>query len=146
VEQWYVDFCRLCQSNSYFRVRYHYWCSTTHDWTRTPLLSPKVLSYVTNVTAIPVVIGKRGKLFPHYASNGIQLLAILPSNAPNSTSLSVLASTAAGHFRNWTLVYEMADGCDFEPLIDPTRGDDVLSLYLTHQGKVGVVDLDLSEL
>jgi hypothetical protein len=124
---------------------YHYWRSTTHDWTRTALPLPPDLRFTTNVTATPTVIGKRGKLFPVGASDGVQLLAILPSNTPGSSGLSILASTASGHFRDWALVFEMPEGCDWEPLFDRTRHD-ILSLYLTDRGSVKVLDLDLTDL
>ncbi|ETW76405.1 lignin expressed protein lep1 [Heterobasidion irregulare TC 32-1] len=126
---------------------YHYWRSTTSHWTRTPL--PLTLSSANasqallnpNITRTPTVIGKRGKL----AALSTSLFALLPSNAPNSTALSVLRSTAAGHFRNWQVVWEAASGSRAEVLYDRYRlaADGVLSLFLVDGVELRVVDLEL---
>ncbi|KAL5514016.1 hypothetical protein ACEPAG_2777 [Sanghuangporus baumii] len=131
---------------------YHYWRSTAAHWTRTPLPLPSELipASANNVTGTPTVIGKRGKLF----SRGSSLFALLPSNAANSSALSILGSTAQGHFRDWTVVWEVGSGCDAEPLFDRYRlesedaggdGDGVLSLFLVNGTNLEVLDLDLSE-
>ncbi|TFY81680.1 hypothetical protein EWM64_g2333, partial [Hericium alpestre] len=65
---------------------YHYWRSTTSDWTRIPL--PLDLPSINNITRTPTPTGKRGKL----AVARSTLLVLLPSNAPNSSALSILAS------------------------------------------------------
>ncbi|THH14195.1 hypothetical protein EW146_g6107 [Bondarzewia mesenterica] len=119
---------------------YHYWRSTTAHWTRTPF--PLTLPSANNITQTPTVIGKRGKL----ATVSSRLFAILPSNAPNSTALSILGSTAAGHFRDWEVLWEIENGCTAEPLFDRYRlreGDGVLSLFLVDGREVRIVDLDL---
>ena len=74
------------------------------------------------------------------------LLALLPSNAPNSTALSILRSTPEGQFRDWSTVWEVGSGCVAEPLFDRERlsVDRVLSLYLVNGTEVVVVDLDIS--
>ncbi|VDB84608.1 unnamed protein product [Peniophora sp. CBMAI 1063] len=127
---------------------YHYWRSTRSYWTRTPL--PLDLPSINNVTNTPTVIGKRGKLVPVTSSSGggSTLLAILPDNAANSTGLSILASTDAGRFRDWEVVWEVQEGCGWEPLVDRYRlGEDgVLSLYLVNGTDVVVADLDLEGL
>ncbi|KAL5501074.1 hypothetical protein ACEPAH_9461 [Sanghuangporus vaninii] len=131
---------------------YHYWRSTAAHWTRTPLPLPSELTPASanNVTGTPTVIGKRGKLFSH----GSSLFALLPSNAANSSALSILGSTAQGHFRDWTVMWEMDFGCVAEPLFDRYRlvseseggeGDGVLSLFLVNGTNLEVLDLDLSE-
>jgi hypothetical protein len=83
------------------------------------------------------------------------LLAILPSNAANSTAISILRSTASGSFRDWEVVWEAHEGCGFEPLFDRYRlikeeeggdGDGVLSLFVLNGTNVEVVDFDLSGL
>ncbi|KAI0028407.1 hypothetical protein K488DRAFT_80693 [Vararia minispora EC-137] len=119
---------------------YHYWRSTRSYWTRTAF--PLNLPSVNNITGTPTAIGKRGKL----AAVGSTLFAILPSNAPNSTALSILASTAEGHFRDWEVFWEVASGCGWEPLFDRYRlnhGDGVLSLFMINGTDVVVMDLDL---
>lgn len=97
--------------------RYHYWRSTTAYWTR--IAFPLDLPSINNVTNTPTVIGKRGKLIPC----GSSLLALLPSNAPNSTALSILRSTAQGHFADWNVAWEVESGCVAEPLFDRYRLD-----------------------
>ena len=93
------------------------------------------------------VIGKRGKIVAPPASPHHSLLLILPSNAPNSTALSILRSTAAGHFRDWEAVWEAESGCAWEPLFDRYRlaEDGVLSVFLVNGTAVTVVDFDLSD-
>ena len=94
------------------------------------------------------MIGKRGKIL----ARNDRLLAVLPSNAPNSSAFSVLASSAQGHFRDWEVVWEASSGCVAEPLFDRYRldetsgGDGVLSLFLVNGTSVEVLDLDLSGL
>jgi hypothetical protein len=124
-------------------IRYHYWRSTTIAWTRTPLPLD-----VHSIVRTPTVIGKRGKLATYNSPDtGITLFAILPSNASNSTALAILASTAAGHFRDWSVVWEADSGCGWEPQLDRRRlgseGDDVLSLLLVNGTDVAVLDLSL---
>ena len=87
------------------------------------------------------MIGKRGKL----AALSTSLFALLPSNAPNSTALSVLRSTAAGHFRDWQVVWEAASGSRAEVLYDRYRltADGVLSMFLVDGAELRVVDLEL---
>ncbi|EIN04566.1 hypothetical protein PUNSTDRAFT_27757, partial [Punctularia strigosozonata HHB-11173 SS5] len=85
-------------------------------WTRTPLPLPEDLPSINNITGTPTVIGKRGKIVAHPASSSI--LLILPSNAVNATGLSILRSTAPGHFRDWEIVWEETSGCVGEPLFD----------------------------
>ncbi|KAI0739434.1 hypothetical protein C8Q80DRAFT_1274495 [Daedaleopsis nitida] len=102
---------------------YHYWRSTTMHWTRTPLPLAPELKSANNVTGTPTVIGKRGKVVAPPQSPHGSLLLILPSNAPNSTALSILRSTAAGHFRDWETVWETPSGCGWEPLFDRYRLD-----------------------
>jgi len=110
--------------------RYHYWRSTTNNWTRTPLL---------NLSITPTVIGKRGKL----AAIGSNLLAILPDNSPNSTKLQLLSSTAQGHFRDWDIIWE-GNGNGWEPLLDRQRvADGVLSLLVVNGTNVDVVDFEI---
>ena len=95
------------------------------------------------------MIGKRGKLVPVASSDGgSTILAILPSNAVNPTGLSILASTDTGHFRDWEVVWEVEEGCGWEPLFDRYRlkADGVLSLYLLNGTDVVVTDLDLEGL
>ncbi|KAL5480449.1 hypothetical protein ACEPAI_1719 [Sanghuangporus weigelae] len=129
---------------------YHYWRSTAAYWTRTPLPLPSELTPASanNITGTPTVIGKRGKLF----SRGSSLFALLPSNAANSSALSILGSTAQGHFRDWTVVWKVDSGCVAEPLFDRYRseredeggdGDGVLSLFLVNGTNLEVLDLDL---
>lgn len=133
-----------------YHFRYHYWRSTTTFWTRTPLPLDLPLS-INKVTQTPTVIGKRGKLVAPPGSSS--LLALLPSNAPNSTGLTILQSTATGHFRDWSVAWEIDSGCTWEPLYDRYRldvgeagGDGVLSLFLVNGTVLNVVDLRLSEL
>ncbi|KZT20695.1 hypothetical protein NEOLEDRAFT_1140404 [Neolentinus lepideus HHB14362 ss-1] len=131
---------------------YHYWRSTTNDWTRTPLPLTIDLPSINNVTSTPTAIGKRGKLVSIPTSSSsttpTTMLYILPSNAANSTGLSILATTASGHFQDWRVVWEVTEGCAWEPLFDRYRleRDGVLSLYFVNGTDVGVLDLDLSEL
>ncbi|OJT12149.1 hypothetical protein TRAPUB_11298 [Trametes pubescens] len=131
---------------------YHYWRSTTAHWTRTPLpLAPELVS-VNNITSTPTVIGKRGKLAAPPNSLHGSLLAILPSNAPNSTAITILRSTAAGHFRDWEAVWEASSGCGWEPLFDRYRldttagGDGILSLFLVNGTDIQVVDFDVGDI
>lgn len=143
-------------------LRYHYWrASSNHFWTRTAFPLPTSLQpeSINNITGTPTVIGKRGKLvsLPAVSTsiqnttstrNSTTLVALLPDNAVNSTGLSILASTAAGHFRDWKVVWEVDSGCEAEVLFDRYRlaasGSEVLSLYLV-DGMVRVVDLDVSD-
>ena len=132
---------------------YHYWRGTTAHWARTPLPLPSELTpaSINNVTGTPTVIGKRGKLF----SRGSSLFALLPSNAANSSALSILGSTAGGQFRDWSVAWEADSGCAAEPLFDRYRliteaeggdGDGLLSLFLVNGTDIEVVDLNLSSL
>ncbi|EPQ53231.1 hypothetical protein GLOTRDRAFT_140106 [Gloeophyllum trabeum ATCC 11539] len=137
---------------------YHYWRSTTGDWTRTPLPLTFDPPSVNNVTGTPTVIGKRGKLVaippsqspaPLFDSSfPTTLLYVLPSNAANSSALTILASTAPGHFRDWRVVWEVSAGCGWEPLFDRYRleKDGVLSFYLVNGTDVGVLDLGMEGL
>lgn len=119
--------------------RYHYWRSTTNNWTRT------VLSHL-NVT--PTATGKRGKVVPYKS----KLYLILPDNAENSTTLAITASTAAEHFRDWTTVLE-TDGNGWEPVFDRYRisglggrdEDGVLSMLVINGTEIQVWDLDLNQ-
>ncbi|KAJ3778118.1 hypothetical protein FB446DRAFT_679990 [Lentinula raphanica] len=126
---------------------YHYWRSSNIDWTRTPLPLPLAEHSINNITKTPTVIGKRGKLVSPPGSDN--LLAVLPSNAPNSTGLSILGSTSRGRFQDWKILWEISSGCGWEPLFDRYRlnmengGDGVLSLYLINGTEVVVMDLDL---
>lgn len=127
--------------------RYHYWRNTDIDWTRTPFPLSLAAHSINNITRTPTVIGKRGKLV---SPPGFDiLLAILPSNSPNSTGLSILSSTPEGHFQDWKILWEISSGCGWEPLFDRYRlnmedgGDGVLSLYLINGTDVVVMDLDL---
>ncbi len=146
VEQWSVKFLDYI----YFAllmicyIRYHYWRSTTTHWTRTVLPPPSDLPSINNITGTPTVIGKRGKLVAP-RSGGEALLAILPSNAPNSTALSIIGSTAQGHFRDWKVLWEAVYGCVAEPLFDRYRleEDGVLSLFLVNGTMLQVVDFEL---
>ena len=126
--------------------RYHYWRSTTSHWTRTPLPLAPELHSINNITGTPTVIGKRGKVIAPPRSAAHALLLLLPSNAPGSTALSILRSTAAGHFRDWEAVWEAEAGCGWEPLFDRYRlaEDGVLSVFLVNGTAVTVVDFDLS--
>ncbi len=130
---------------------YHYWRSTTAHWTRTPLPLAPELESANNITGTPTVIGKRGKVVAPPQSSHHSVLLILPSNAENSTALSILRSTAAGHFRDWETVWEAPSGCGWEPLFDRYRldvssgGDGVLSLFLVNGTTVQVVDFDLTD-
>jgi hypothetical protein len=120
--------------------RYHYWRSSRSYWTRTAF--PLDLPSVNNITNTPTVIGKRGK----FAAVDSTLLAILPSNAPNSTALTILSSTAQAHFRDWEVLWEVESGCRWEPLFDRYRlmnGDGVLSLFLINGSDTVVTDLHL---
>jgi hypothetical protein len=72
---------------------------------------------------------------------------VLPSNVMNSTALAVLASSAAGHFRDWRTVWSVEKGSRWEPLLDPARvAEGVLSLFVVNGTRVGVVDVDLAGL
>ncbi|KAH8105273.1 hypothetical protein BXZ70DRAFT_887078 [Cristinia sonorae] len=125
---------------------YHYWRSTTKAWTRSPLPLPAALPSLNNVTGTPTVIGKRAKLLspPPRKGQPTSLLAILPSNAPNSTALSILGSTATGHFRDWSVLWEISEGCGWEPLFDRYRLEQgVLSLYVVNGTNVQVWDFEL---
>lgn len=151
VEQW----CALNTVNlpifwliSWSNLRYHYWRSTTGFWTRTALPLPDTLHSVNDITGTPTVIGKRGKLVapPKTPSQSdATLLAILPSNAPKSSAFSVISSTAAGHFRDWQVLWEAPDGCNAEPLYDRYRlqEDGILSLFLVNETEVQVLDFAL---
>ncbi|PSR74487.1 hypothetical protein PHLCEN_2v9784 [Hermanssonia centrifuga] len=123
---------------------YHYWRSTATHWTRTVLPPPSNLPSINNITGTPTVIGKRGKLVAP-RSGGEALLAILPSNAPNATALSIIGSTAQGHFRDWKVLWEAVDGCVAEPLFDRYRleEDGVLSLFLVNGTMLQVEDFEL---
>ncbi|KAJ3987375.1 hypothetical protein F5890DRAFT_1405324 [Lentinula detonsa] len=126
---------------------YHYWRSSEIDWTRIALPLSLAAHSINNITRTPTVIGKRGKLVspPGFDT----LLAVLPSNAPNSTGLSILGSTSRRHFEDWKILWEISSGCGWEPLFDRYRlnmedgGDGVLSLYLVNGTEVVVMDLDL---
>ncbi|KAI0051294.1 hypothetical protein FA95DRAFT_1534756 [Auriscalpium vulgare] len=123
---------------------YHYWRSTSGDWTRTAL--PLDLPSVNNITNTPTVIGKRGKFVSAPSTDA--LLALLPSNKPNSTALSILASSPTGHFRDWRVLWEAESGCSAEVLFDRyrlTRGDGVLSLFVVNGTEVQVVDFELGD-
>lgn len=125
--------------------RYHYWRSTANAWTRTALPLPSDLPSINNITGTPTVIGKRGKLVAP-PSHPDTLFAILPSNAPNSTGLSIITSTAAGHFKDWKVVWESTKGCSWEPLFDRYRleYDGILSLYLVNGTEVQIADFDFT--
>ena len=122
-------------------TRYHYWRDTNAHWTRSAL--PLTLPSINNITNTPTVIGKRGKLLSYRDT----LLAIFPSNAANSTALSILASTAGGSFEDWYIAWEATSGCVAEPLFDRYRVvDGILSLFLVNGTAVQVVDMDLESL
>jgi len=126
--------------------RYHYWRDTNINWTRTPLPLSLSARSINNITNTPTVIGKRGKLVSPPGTD--TLLAILPDNAPNSTGLSILKSTAAARFRDWEVSWEIAEGCGWEPLFDRYRldariGDGVLSLLVVNGSDVNVLDLEI---
>ncbi|KAF7795918.1 hypothetical protein EIP86_007085 [Pleurotus ostreatoroseus] len=122
---------------------------TDSFWTRTALPLPAALPSTNNITGTPTVIGKRGKLVAPplglQSSTGATLLAILPSNAANSSALSIIGSTAAGHFVDWRVLWEASDGCNAEPLFDRYRlaEDGVLSIFVVNGTEVGVVDFEL---
>lgn len=136
---------------------YHYWRSTIGHWTRNPFPSPSLLPGSHNITGTPTPLGKRGKLVavpPANSNNASEsddsmLLALLPSNAPNSTAFVILRSTAQGHFRDWIVVWE-GDGCGWEPLFDrewlEQSGGKVLSVFLVNGTQLEIVDFDLSTL
>ncbi|KAL7266506.1 hypothetical protein RUND412_010946 [Rhizina undulata] len=116
---------------------YHYWRSATGTWTR------NAISFTGLAT--PTATGLRGKLA--IAPTG-ELLAILPSN--QDTELTVLASTAAGSFLDWTQIWN-GSGYACDPLWDKTRLRDygVLSMLLRESGsyparRVVVLDLTLA--
>jgi hypothetical protein len=128
-------------SNVTIAFRYHYWRDTTSFWTRSTL--PIDLPSINNITNTPTVIGKRGKL----VSVQDMLLAILPSNAPNSTALTILASTARNRFLDWSVLWEASSGCVAEPLFDRYRVEEgVLSLFVVNGTQVQVVDMNLNSL
>ncbi|KIJ31449.1 hypothetical protein M422DRAFT_185901 [Sphaerobolus stellatus SS14] len=111
---------------------YHYWRSTTKDWTRSPFL---------DLSVTPTVLGKRGKLAAYHDN----LIAILPDNAPNSTRLQLLGSTAQGHFSDWSVLWDGV-GNGWEPLLDRTRlNEGVLSMLIVNGTQVEVVDFELSD-
>jgi len=114
---------------------YHYWRSTTIEWTRTPL--PDFI----NLALKPTVIGKRGKIF----SFGEDLYVLLPSNVANSTALMLCKSTARGHFRDWIEVWKDEEGCRAEPVFDRSRvlAEGVLSVLTVNGSQVGVLDIHL---
>ena len=95
------------------------------------------------------MIGKRGKLVTVPSSPGTvgatTLLALLPSNAVNSTAFSILASTDAGHFRDWSVAWEIQSGCGWEVLFDRyrLRDEGVLSLFMINGTEVQVWDFTL---
>ncbi|KAM5540076.1 hypothetical protein V8D89_006216 [Ganoderma adspersum] len=130
---------------------YHYWRSTTHHWTRTALPLPSELQSINNITGTPTVIGKRGKIVAPPQSPHGSILLILPDNAANSTGLSILRSTAVGHFRDWEVVWEAESGNAWEPLFDRYRldtrtgGDGVLSLFVVNGTAIQVLDFDLTD-
>ena len=136
--------------SSEYTTRYHYWRDTNAHWTRIALPLPTNLVSKNNITGTPTVIGKRGKIVAPPQSPHGSILLILPDNAVNSTGLSILRSTAAGHFRDWEAVFEMESGCGWEPLFDRYRldegsgGDGVLSLFLVNGTAIQVVDIDLT--
>ena len=70
----------------------------------------------------------------------------LPSNAPNSTALSILLNTAAGYLCDWEAVWEAPSGCVWELLFDRHRlaEDGVLSVFVVNRTAVQVVELSLS--
>ena len=127
--------------------RYHYWRSTTHHWTRTPLPPASALHSINNITGTPTPTGKRGKLVapPRSPAHAHSLLLILPDNAAGSTGLSILRGTAPGHFRDWEVLWEAREGCAWEPLVDRYRlaEDGVLSLFVVNGTAIQVVDFDL---
>ncbi|TFL03086.1 hypothetical protein BDV98DRAFT_565386 [Pterulicium gracile] len=113
-----------------------------------------------SVTNTPAIIGKRGKLvFVSSSSNltegvnatdGTTLLALLPSNAPNSTAFSILAANSWNDFTDWETVWSVEEGCGWEPLFDreriqlggPGTGEEkVLSLFMVNGTAVQVWDL-----
>jgi len=71
---------------------------------------------------------------------------LLPSNVVNSTALSLVKSTAVGHFRDWEEVWSASSGCAAEPVFDRYRLaiDGVLSVLVVNGTQVGVLDIDLS--
>ena len=71
---------------------------------------------------------------------------LLPSNVVNSTALSLVKSTAVGHFRDWEEVWSASSGCVAEPVFDRYRLaiDGVLSVLVVNGTQVGVLDIDLS--
>ena len=126
--------------SSEYTTRYHYWRDTNAHWTRTALPSPANLISKNNITGTPTVIGKRGKL----VSSKDTLYAILPSNAPNSTALSIVGSTVSGNFLDWKVIWESSNGNTAEPLFDRYRlSDGVLSLFLVNGTNLQVVDFTL---
>lgn len=112
--------------------RYHYWRSTDNNWTRAAL---------TNLSVIPIPLGKRGKVVA-YKTN---LIMVLPDNAPNSTALTLISSTAENHFRDWRTIFE-TEGNGWEPVFDRYRlADGVLSMMIINGSEVQVWDLTLSD-
>jgi hypothetical protein len=154
--------------------RFHYHRSPSGKrWTRTALplpsslpLLPGVPEIGKNVTGTPTVIGKRGKLFavagasslvsssqqnasdanPGLVENdSVTLYVILPSNAPASSALAVLASTSAHGFRDWVVVWAVGAGCGAEPVFDRYRlaEDGILSVLMVNGTEVQVWDFDI---
>lgn len=94
------------------------------------------------MTGTPTVIGKRGKLVAPLESN--TLLAILPSNADNSSAMSIIGSTAQSQFRDWKVLWETPSGCGWEPLFDRYRlQEGILSLYVVNGTDVQVWDFQI---
>ena len=137
---------------------YHYWRSTAGYWTRAPFPMPSSLPGSHNVTGTPTPLGKRGKLVavPPASSNKSSarrnettLLALLPSNSPESSALSILQSSSKGQFRDWSVAWE-GEGCGWEPLFDREWFEEsdgtVLSVFLVNGTQLEVVDFDLSHL
>ncbi|KAI0070434.1 hypothetical protein K474DRAFT_1608722 [Panus rudis PR-1116 ss-1] len=122
---------------------YHYWRDTNRFWTRTTLPLNDKLHSANNITGTPTVIGKRAKLAapPRHSGSDTSLLAILPSNSPNSTALSILQSTAKSNFNDWKVVWETSSGNGWEPLFDRYRlQDGILSLFIVNGTEVQVAD------
>lgn len=123
--QRYISFYKLT-----FSTRYHYWRSTDNDWTRTAL---------TNLSVTPIPLGKRGKVVAY----GSSLIMILPDNL--STALTLISSTAKGHFNDWHKILE-TDGNGWEPVFDRYRlADGVLSMMVINGTEVQVWDITLSD-
>lgn len=70
---------------------------------------------------------------------------VLPDNAPNSTALTLISSTAENHFRDWRTIFE-TEGNGWEPVFDRYRlADGVLSMMIINGSEVQVWDLTLSD-